>query len=277
MLTLAVVAAVVLFMVLAWQRHLLNRVVVASAMTAGIGALAGARIMGTLNTGRSIEALLAPNAGSFSIWGGVAGGLATALVFAAIHDRRARARGRPTFRSRAFFDLIAPVVGVGIAVARVGCWFAGCCFGEPTSLPWGIRYPAGSHAHVAYIGTQESVLSALDGPPAVHPIPLFEIAVALSGVVIALRVWRRFVEPGHWAPGASAAVFVAWYAGWRALLEPIRHQSLASLLPGWGWQIVFVAIAMTAFTWLISSGVHATGPPRAPVSAATREEPGATP
>ncbi len=266
MLVAAAVAAAALFVALARQRGLLSRVVMVAAIWFAGGALAGARAVGTLNGERSIEALLAPTAHGFSIWGGVAGGAIAFVGFVVVHDQRARAVEGSPFETGAFLDLLAPAAGIGIAVARVGCWFAGCCFGMPTTLPWGVHYPPGSNAHIAYVGTTGSFFSSVDGPPAVHPIPLYEIAVAVSGVVIALWVWHRFVATGRWSSGSAAVSFVLWYAGWRAVLETMRHESATSLLPGWGWQTVFLAIAAVGVVWLAQVGTRpATERPRVSV------------
>ena len=255
MLVTAGAIATVLFVVVALHRFLLSRSRVAAAVAFAAGALLGARVLGTFNGDRSVEALFAPTAHGFSIWGGLAGGVIAVAVFVGVYDRAARDEGRLLFDKGTFFDLLAPAVGAGIAVARVGCWFAGCCFGLPTTLPWGVHYPPGSNAHIAYVGT-EGFFSSLKGPPAVHPIPLYEIAVALSGVVIALWVWRRFVRTGRLSPGSSAASFVVWYAGWRAVLESMRHESAASLLPGWGWQVVFGGICVAGVVWLVKVGTR---------------------
>ncbi len=37
-------------------------------------------------------------------------------------------------------DLIALYAPLLQSVARIGCFFAGCCYGMPTSLPWGFTY-----------------------------------------------------------------------------------------------------------------------------------------
>jgi len=256
MLLVAALAAAVAFVALARRRGMANRRVAAAGAAFAAGALAGARFLGTINTDPSLPTLLAPRAAHFSIWGGAAGGVAAVLAVVAVGRRSARKRETPALDPAAFFDLVAPPAGIGIAVARVGCWLAGCCFGEPTSLPWGVRYPAGSPAHVAYAGATGSLFDSFAGPPSVHPIPLYEIAVSLAGVVIALWVWRRFVKPGRWAPGSSAAVFVAWYAAWRAVIESVRHESPGSPLPGWGWQVVFAAIAVGVIAWLVRIGAN---------------------
>lgn len=36
-----------------------------------------------------------------------------------------------------FLAIYAPLLQ---SVARIGCYFAGCCYGAPTTLPWGIMY-----------------------------------------------------------------------------------------------------------------------------------------
>ncbi|MGA2193089.1 MAG: prolipoprotein diacylglyceryl transferase [Nitrospirota bacterium] len=37
-------------------------------------------------------------------------------------------------------DVLAPCIALGQAIGRLGCLSAGCCFGKPTSLPWGITF-----------------------------------------------------------------------------------------------------------------------------------------
>ena len=34
-------------------------------------------------------------------------------------------------------DVFAPGIALGHVVGRFGCFFAGCCYGKPTTLPWG--------------------------------------------------------------------------------------------------------------------------------------------
>lgn len=39
-----------------------------------------------------------------------------------------------------FFDLIALYAGLLQGIGRVGCFFAGCCFGAPSHALWAVRY-----------------------------------------------------------------------------------------------------------------------------------------
>jgi phosphatidylglycerol:prolipoprotein diacylglycerol transferase len=50
------------------------------------------------------------------------------------------------YNFRAYADLLAPVLAGAYAIGRLGCLAAGCCFGTPTNLPWGIVFPQGSEA-----------------------------------------------------------------------------------------------------------------------------------
>jgi phosphatidylglycerol:prolipoprotein diacylglycerol transferase len=37
-------------------------------------------------------------------------------------------------------DIFAPSIALGVAIGRWGCFFAGCCWGKPTTLPWGVTF-----------------------------------------------------------------------------------------------------------------------------------------
>lgn len=38
-------------------------------------------------------------------------------------------------------DVLAPSIPIGQAIGRIGCFLNGCCYGKPTTLPWGVRVP----------------------------------------------------------------------------------------------------------------------------------------
>ncbi len=62
------------------------------------------------------------------------GGLILAVVVALIYIRRI---GLPLWTT---CDVFAPGIALGHVVGRFGCLFAGCCYGRPTTLPWGITF-----------------------------------------------------------------------------------------------------------------------------------------
>jgi phosphatidylglycerol:prolipoprotein diacylglycerol transferase len=43
-------------------------------------------------------------------------------------------------------DALAPGVALGQAIGRQGCFAAGCCWGTPTAMPWGVHFTEAGHA-----------------------------------------------------------------------------------------------------------------------------------
>jgi phosphatidylglycerol:prolipoprotein diacylglycerol transferase len=37
-------------------------------------------------------------------------------------------------------DVFAPGIALGHGIGRLGCFAAGCCYGKPTDLPWGVTF-----------------------------------------------------------------------------------------------------------------------------------------
>ena len=73
----------------------------------------------------------------FKIWeGGLVfyGGLFPAAVVAFWTMRR---HGLPLWK---LADLISPLIALGLCSGRIGCFLAGCCYGEETSLPWAVVF-----------------------------------------------------------------------------------------------------------------------------------------
>ena len=106
----------------------------------------------------------------------------------------ARRRGLSAARA---LDQLAPAIGPMLAVARVGCFYAGCEFGAPSHAPWAMRYPAGTAAFA-----RERAQGLVDAGAAwslsVHPSLIYELAAgALLAVVAAVPLSRdRVGRPG---------------------------------------------------------------------------------
>src|SRR5207247_2508556 len=69
--------------------------------------------------------------GGLASMGGIVTGLAATWLIA-------RAARRPAGE---LLDAIVPAALVALAVGRLGCFLAGCCYGRPTALPWGVVFP----------------------------------------------------------------------------------------------------------------------------------------
>ena len=57
----------------------------------------------------------------------------------------------------AVLDVCAAPVALGHAIGRLGCFAAGCCYGKPTTLPWGVTFTNPIAARIS--GTPLNVLS----------------------------------------------------------------------------------------------------------------------
>ena len=101
-------------------------------------------------------------------------------------------------------DLIAPGIILAQAVGRIGCTINGCCYGSPTSLPWGVVY---THPNsVGPIGI------------AVHPTQVYEIIFNLLafGLLFTLR--------GRLKPdGSLFFIYLSLYSLWRIGIDFMRE------------------------------------------------------
>lgn len=68
-------------------------------------------------------------------------------------------------------DLWAPAVAIGQAIGRIGCFMAGCCYGKPTDVKWGVVF---THPHSL-------------APPNIllHPTQIYS---SISGILVFLIV-----------------------------------------------------------------------------------------
>jgi len=78
-------------------------------------------------------------------------------------------------------DVFAPGIALGHVVGRLGCLFAGCCFGRPTDVPWAITF----HNEFA----NQNVGTPLGIP--LHPTQLYEAGAELLILGVLLLMERR--------------------------------------------------------------------------------------
>ncbi|MFA6376475.1 MAG: prolipoprotein diacylglyceryl transferase family protein [Candidatus Paceibacterota bacterium] len=45
--------------------------------------------------------------------------------------------------TRRMGNAFAPAIALGVAIGRIGCFLAGCCYGKPTNMGWGVNFGDG--------------------------------------------------------------------------------------------------------------------------------------
>ena len=150
---LAVAVGVAAGFVLALRRARDPAALAAAAATT-VGALAGAHSL--------FRALHGGDgwfwSGGLASTGGVAGGVLAASSVAFLTRR-------PLDE---LLDVLAPAGILALAIGRIGCFLAGCCYGRPSALPWAVVFPE-------------------LGPPARHPLQLYSAACDVGLVLVLSR------------------------------------------------------------------------------------------
>ena len=86
-------------------------------------------------------------------------------------------------------DAFAPGLALGQSFGRQGCFSAGCCWGKPTTLPWGVHFTEAGHE---YTGVP---IYGLDGNDIhLHPTQLYEsfIMLAVFALLFYLHRHKKF-------------------------------------------------------------------------------------
>jgi phosphatidylglycerol---prolipoprotein diacylglyceryl transferase len=168
------------------------------------------------------------------------GGLIVAVTVALWYIRRV---GLPLWTT---CDVFAPGIALGHVVGRFGCFFAGCCFGKPTSVPWAITFTDPFAA--ANVGTPLNV--------PLHPTQLYEAGANLVILVFLLateRFGRKFAGRTFW-------LYMLLYSVSRYVIEFYRGDERGNVGPLSTSQFVSVILAPLAIGMLIYLGRWAGGP-----------------
>ena len=123
-------------------------------------------------------------------------------------------------------DSFAVPVAAAVAIGRLACFSAGCCYGTPTSLPWGV------------------VFRTADAQPR-HPTQLYEAVFHLLAAGILLVLWRRGLLRGQ-----LIKLYIIAYLVYRFFSEFIRPEPEIWLgLTAYQWAAVAL-IPLFAALWI---------------------------
>jgi len=111
-------------------------------------------------------------------------------------------------------DGYALPVAAAVAIGRLGCFQAGCCYGRETTVPWGVQFPATA------------------GPEIRHPTQLYEFAFHAIAAVLLYLAWRR-----GWFRFQLLKLYIIAYLAYRFGSEFLRPE------PAWWW-------GLSVYQWL---------------------------
>jgi prolipoprotein diacylglyceryltransferase len=137
-------------------------------------------------------------------------------------------------------DVLALPTIAAIMIQRVGCFLAGCCWGDPVghgAPAWmGVEFPAGSFAH------EQHAALGLIGPDAasslpVHATQLYEAVLLAPLLVLLARPNIRLLSPGKLTLLAAGG-----YAIVRFAIEFLRADNVVVVGSFSGTQLVCILI-----------------------------------
>lgn len=176
--------------------------------------------------------------GSMTFMGGLIGGVVGFLgvYFLYIYVIAPKTKWKwLQFQGNATLTDALPVIPIGICIAhgfgRLGCFFAGCCYGMKTDGTWGIA------CSDAYGGLAGGVL--------VIPTQLFEMIFlfVLAAVMFVLWYKKQF--------NCNFGVYAIAYGVWRFIIEFFRDDyrgaKIIGLQPSQFWSIVMVIVGVGYF------------------------------
>ncbi len=119
-------------------------------------------------------------------------------------------------------NVIAPAVAIGLVFGRLGCFFAGCCYGIETHAGWGIDFGDGLLR---------------------YPTQLFEVGFHLIAFIV-LHALRDQVK----TPGILFRLYMIAYFNFRFMIEFIRVNPAV-----WMGLSIYQILSAMALVYLICS------------------------
>src|SRR6266566_481766 len=170
------------------------------------------------------------------------GGLIVAVIVALWYIRRI---GLPLWTT---CDLFAPGIALGHVVGRFGCFFAGCCYGKPTTVPWAVTFTDPFAA--ANTGTPLNV--------PLHPTQLYEAGAEALILIILLATESR----GRRFAGRTFWLYMLLYAISRYIIEMFRGDPRGTVFIFSTSQFISVILVPLALAMLIYLGRRESPAPK---------------
>ncbi len=135
----------------------------------------------------------------YVVYGGIIGGVVCSYVYCRFR--------KVSFLS--YFDLVMPAVALAQGIGRIGCFFAGCCYGRETDAWYGIIFRNSAYA-----------------PGGVKLIPTQIISSAGDFLICGLLLLYAKREPEE---GRVASLYLLLYGAGRFAIEFLRNDYRGSI------------------------------------------------
>ena len=141
-------------------------------------------------------------------------------------------------------DCLTPALALGQGIGRWGCFFAGCCYGKPTPLPWGVQFK--DPASLAPLGIQ------------LHPVQIYE---SVGNLLIAGLLWSLLKRRKD-AHGEIFWLYVFLYGVLRFAMETLRGDDRGPVYGGLAPSqiIALVAVLISGSIFLVQAAAKNDAP-----------------
>lgn len=156
-------------------------------------------------------------------WGGILGGASVLYIL----------KKRWHIDLPFYADLLAPSYLIGIGIGRIGCHFAGCCFGIHSSGPLALHFTA-------------SLAPASSAFQPLVPTQLISAAVLITGGILAV-----FIAPKIITRGNLLFLSLIFYGAFRFTIEFWRADARGFIGPFSDGQLFSMAAAAAGITGIL--------------------------
>lgn len=179
------------------EDHILNMVIV----TVILGILGGKvfYIISDFSNVIKDPSLLKDIGNGFVVYGAVIFGAISVIAFSKKYK----------WRPLELLDMVSPPVVLAQGIGRIGCFFAGCCYGKETTLPIGVKFQVGS------LGPSDVY---------VHPTQLYS-----SAFDILLALFLLYYAKKERKDGRIFSLYVILYSIGRFIVEFLRNDPRGSV------------------------------------------------
>lgn len=232
---LAVVTAVLGCLLFAVKRGYEVKKIAAVLVVMLVSAVAGARLLNAVvnfatysgNPGKLFEL----NTEGFSLYGGILFAVVSGIICCRLLKIDIYRLG----------DTFIPFLGISIAVMRIGCFLQGCCFGKETDLPWAVKFPLLSPAHLH----QMSIYGNFFDVRPVHPTQLYELFAGLILSFVAFSILKK-----KYRDGTAIFVFLIGFSLFRLFNSYLRVNPDTFTAPIYFYPVMYLSIVAVCFLFI---------------------------